>query len=86
MRILLVASAFNSLTQRVLTELGDRGHTLAVALAEGDDAVRDAVHRHAPDLIVAPMLKMAMAHSTMPALAGPSTWLSTTSSTKLAMP
>ena len=60
MRILLAASAFNSLTQRILTELGDRGHTLAVVLAEGDDAVRDAVHRHAPDLVIAPMLKSAI--------------------------
>lgn len=30
MRILLVASSFNSLTQRVLVELGDRGHTVPV--------------------------------------------------------
>ena len=33
MRILLVASAFNSLTQRVHAELRDRGHTVAVELA-----------------------------------------------------
>jgi putative two-component system hydrogenase maturation factor HypX/HoxX len=59
--ILLIASAFNSLTQRVLIELHDRGHTVGVALALGnDDALRDAVHRHAPQLVVAPMLTTAI--------------------------
>ena len=61
MHILLVASAFNSLTQRVLAELQDRGHTVGVTLALGnDDALRDAVQRHAPQLIVAPMLTTAI--------------------------
>ncbi|WP_030744919.1 hydrogenase maturation protein [Streptomyces sp. NRRL F-5135] len=57
MRILLLASAFNSLTQRVYAELADRGHSLDVHLAVGDDPLRDAVRRHAPELIIAPMLK-----------------------------
>lgn len=61
MHILLFASAFNSLTQRVLAELQDRGHSVGVALALGnDDALRDAVRRHAPQLIVAPMLTSAI--------------------------
>lgn len=61
MHILLVASAFNSLTQRVLAELQDRGHTVGVELALGnDDALREAVRRHAPQLIVAPMLTTAI--------------------------
>jgi putative two-component system hydrogenase maturation factor HypX/HoxX len=61
MHILLVASAFNSLTQRVLAELQDRGHTVGVELALGnDDALRDAVRVHAPQLIVAPMLTTAI--------------------------
>jgi putative two-component system hydrogenase maturation factor HypX/HoxX len=61
MHILLVASAFNSLTQRVLAELQDRGHTVGVELALGnDDALREAVRRHAPGLIVAPMLTTAI--------------------------
>ncbi|MFF0431196.1 hydrogenase maturation protein [Streptomyces sp. NPDC004327] len=57
MRILLVASAFNSLTQRVLVELRDRGHTVPVEVTPDGAAVREAVARHAPDLVVAPMLK-----------------------------
>ncbi|GHH75851.1 hydrogenase maturation factor HoxX [Kitasatospora indigofera] len=60
MRILLIASAFNSLTQRVHTELRERGHTVAVELALGDDAVRAAVARTDPDLIVCPMLTRAV--------------------------
>ncbi|MCW2872217.1 MAG: hypothetical protein JWL99_3537, partial [Streptomyces oryziradicis] len=39
MRILLVASAFNSLTQRIQADLSDRGHTPALALATEDEVV-----------------------------------------------
>ncbi|NVM86890.1 putative two-component system hydrogenase maturation factor HypX/HoxX [Variovorax sp. SG517] len=61
MHILLVASAFNSLTQRVLAELQDRGHTVGVVLALGnDDEMREAVRVQAPQLIVAPMLTSAI--------------------------
>ncbi|MBB4927368.1 enoyl-CoA hydratase-related protein [Kitasatospora kifunensis] len=60
MRILLVASAFNSLTQRVHVELRDRGHRPLVHLMVGEDPLRDAVRRHRPELIVAPMLKAAI--------------------------
>ncbi|MCM2577669.1 enoyl-CoA hydratase-related protein [Streptomyces meridianus] len=60
MRILLVASAFNSLTQRVFAELGDRGHHLAVETATEGEALRAAVGRHAPELILAPMLTTAI--------------------------
>lgn len=61
MDILLVASAFNSLCQRVHVELADRGHRVEVVLAShGDDAVREAVRDTAPELIVAPMLKTAL--------------------------
>jgi putative two-component system hydrogenase maturation factor HypX/HoxX len=56
MRILLLASAYNSLTQRVHAELADRGHEVAVELALGDEVMRAAVRRHDPDLVIAPML------------------------------
>jgi putative two-component system hydrogenase maturation factor HypX/HoxX len=58
--ILLVASAFNSLTQRVFTALRDRGHAVAVELALDDDALRRSVRRTRPGLIIAPMLKSAI--------------------------
>ena len=60
MRILLVASAYNSLTQRVHAELADRQHEVAVELALGYEVMRDAVRRHDPELVIAPMLTTAI--------------------------
>lgn len=60
MHILLVASAFNSLTQRVHVELRDHGHTVAVELALPERPLAEAVRRHAPDLVLAPMLRTAI--------------------------
>jgi putative two-component system hydrogenase maturation factor HypX/HoxX len=59
-RIVLAASAFNSLTQRVHAELRACGHDLDIVSGGDDDAVREAVHRHAPELVIAPMLKTAL--------------------------
>ncbi|MGX1885523.1 hydrogenase maturation protein [Streptomyces sp. NPDC055287] len=60
MHILLVASAFNSLTQRVHAELRDHGHSVAVELTPHAESLREAVRRHEPQLVVAPMLKTAI--------------------------
>ncbi|MFJ8631976.1 enoyl-CoA hydratase-related protein [Streptomyces sp. NPDC093568] len=61
MEILLVASAFNSLSQRVYAELSDRGHRVDVVLAShGAEAVLAAVRATRPELIIAPMLKTAL--------------------------
>ncbi|MGW7053539.1 hydrogenase maturation protein [Streptomyces sp. NPDC054887] len=60
MHLLLVASAFNSLTQRVHAELRDRGHRVAVELVRDADCLRAAVRRHEPELVVAPMLRTAI--------------------------
>jgi putative two-component system hydrogenase maturation factor HypX/HoxX len=60
MRILLIASAYNSLTQRVHAELADRGHELSVELALGDEVLRDGIRRYNPDLVIAPMLTTAI--------------------------
>ncbi|MFF5184466.1 enoyl-CoA hydratase-related protein [Streptomyces sp. NPDC000345] len=61
MHILLLASAFNSLTQRVHAALRDRGHTVAVELAlSHDGSLSETVRRHDPRLVVAPMLKTAI--------------------------
>lgn len=73
MRILLVASAFNSLAQRVQVELADRGHQPAFVLAAGEPAVRDealreAVRTHRPELLLAPMLKSAVPQDVWSAL------------------
>ena len=60
MRILLISSAYNSLTQRVHVELADRGHEVSVELALGDEVMREAVRRFDPDLVIAPMLTTAI--------------------------
>ena len=57
MRILLLAHAFNSLTQRLWVELAARGHELSVELDVHDRVTEEAVALFRPDLIVAPFLK-----------------------------
>jgi len=59
MKILFLTSAHNSLSQRLLIELTDRGHEVMVILATSDAAMINAVHDQHPDLIIAPMLKVA---------------------------
>ncbi|MFJ8076434.1 enoyl-CoA hydratase-related protein [Streptomyces sp. NPDC096176] len=68
MRILLVASAYNSLTQRVHAELRDRRHAVAVEVTPDGSAVRAAVQRHRPDLVVAPLLKAVVPRDVWTAL------------------
>jgi putative two-component system protein, hydrogenase maturation factor HypX/HoxX len=60
MRILLLAHSFNSLTQRLWCELGERGHSLSLELDISDDVTHEAVARYAPDLVIAPFLKRAI--------------------------
>ncbi|HYH29118.1 MAG TPA: hydrogenase maturation protein [Pseudonocardia sp.] len=57
MRILLLCSSFNGLTQRVWTELKADGHDVAMRTADSDAAVRWAVSTLDPDLILCPFLK-----------------------------
>ncbi len=60
MRILLIASAFNSMTQRVFVELDDLGYDVACSVASNGDQMRDAVAEFDPELVVAPYLKTAI--------------------------
>ncbi|MER5544218.1 hydrogenase maturation protein [Streptomyces sp. CG4] len=61
MNILLVASAFNSLSQRMYAELSDLGHRVDVVLAShGVEQVRAAVQELRPELVIAPMLRTAL--------------------------
>jgi putative two-component system protein, hydrogenase maturation factor HypX/HoxX len=57
MKILFLTTAHNSLSQRLFIELTELGHTVDVALALSESSMLDAVGQHAPDLIIAPMLK-----------------------------
>ena len=56
MRILLLCSAYNSLTQHAYVALKARGHYVGVAPATTGDAMREAVDEFRPDLILCPML------------------------------
>ena len=60
MRILFLTSAHNSLSQRLWIELGERGHEISVCVAATDEEMIATVSREVPDLIIAPMLKIAI--------------------------
>ena len=57
MKILLLCSAFNGLTQRAWLELRDRGHDVTVELASSEAAMVSAVELFEPDLIICPFLR-----------------------------
>ncbi|MFN0282037.1 MAG: enoyl-CoA hydratase-related protein [Kineosporiaceae bacterium] len=57
MRILLLCSAFNGLSQRAWVELREAGHQVEVQLATDADAVRAAVRAVDPDLVICPFLR-----------------------------
>jgi putative two-component system hydrogenase maturation factor HypX/HoxX len=57
MRILLLCSAFNGLSQRVWIELREAGHEVSVELATSAEAMVAAVTLFGPDLIICPFLR-----------------------------
>jgi putative two-component system hydrogenase maturation factor HypX/HoxX len=57
MKILLLCSAFNGLSQRAWLELRDGGHDVSVELASTADAITSAVEHLHPDLIICPFLR-----------------------------
>ena len=56
MNILLLSSAYNSLTQHAHVELKALGHWVGVAVATTAETMRQAVEQFQPDLILCPML------------------------------
>ena len=60
MRILLLVTAFNALSQRIHVELGERGHEMSVEIDVNDARTIEAVELYEPDLVVAPFLKRAI--------------------------
>ncbi len=60
MRILFLTSAHNSLSQRLLIELTERGHSVRVKVVATPQETIDAVSCDPPDFIIAPMLKTAI--------------------------
>ena len=57
MRVLLLVSAFNGLSQRAWCALRAAGHEVGVLLATGAQDVVDGVRSARPDLILCPFLK-----------------------------
>ncbi|MEQ8757771.1 MAG: hydrogenase maturation protein [Coleofasciculus sp. G1-WW12-02] len=60
MKILLLATAYNSLTQRTQLELAYRGHQVSIELGLNEEVMIEAVELYQPDLIIAPMLKQVI--------------------------
>ncbi|MFH0709514.1 MAG: hydrogenase maturation protein [Pseudomonadota bacterium] len=63
MRILLVISAFNSLSQRIFCALRDRGETVGVTFAINDAQLIKEVTAFKPDFILSPFLKKRIPQS-----------------------
>ena len=57
MKILLLCSSFNGLTQRVWIELRRAGHEVSWTVAAGDDDLRATVDAVDPELILCPFLR-----------------------------
>ncbi|MEO3868266.1 enoyl-CoA hydratase-related protein [Nonomuraea sp. B12E4] len=57
MRILLLCSAFNGLTQRCWLELRRAGHDVTVELAVSEQVMVEAAELAKPDLVICPFLK-----------------------------
>ncbi|GAA3262333.1 enoyl-CoA hydratase-related protein [Nonomuraea helvata] len=57
MRILLLCSSFNGLTQRCWLELRRSGHEVSVELAVSEQAMAEAAELAKPDLVICPFLK-----------------------------
>ncbi|HEX8963293.1 MAG TPA: enoyl-CoA hydratase-related protein, partial [Rhodocyclaceae bacterium] len=63
MKILFLTHGYNSLTQRLHSELAARGHEVAIEYDIADSVAEEAVALSRPDLIVAPYLRRAIPES-----------------------
>lgn len=63
MRVLLLISAFNSLSQRIFCDLRDRGETVGVTFAINDAQIIKEVIDFKPDFILSPFLKKCIPQS-----------------------
>lgn len=57
MRILLISTSYNTLTQLIHAKLRDDGHMASVTLSLSDAHMRNAVRLYDPELIICPFLK-----------------------------
>lgn len=63
MKILLLSSAYNSLTQRVHVELVQRGHSVSVEIAIDERRMLEGVDLFNPDLIICPYIQQRIPES-----------------------
>ncbi|MBX3603991.1 MAG: hydrogenase maturation protein [Piscinibacter sp.] len=63
MKLLLLAHAFNGLTQRLFVALREAGHDVTVELDIADAVTEEAVALADPDLVIAPFLKRRIPES-----------------------
>lgn len=56
MKILLIVTSFNSLTQRVYCGLRDEGHNVSVEFAINDEIIEESVSLFEPELVISPYL------------------------------
>ena len=57
MKILLLSSAYNGMTQRVHVELLQRGHSVSIELAINEQTMLEGVQLFKPDIIICPFLR-----------------------------
>ncbi len=57
MRILFLTHSFNSLTQRLFTDLIEAGHEVSIEFDITDSVTEEAIALYQPDIILAPFLK-----------------------------
>jgi putative two-component system hydrogenase maturation factor HypX/HoxX len=63
LKILFLTHGYNSLTQRLHSELAARGHEVAIEFDIADSVAEEAVAAFCPDLIIAPYLRRAIPES-----------------------
>jgi putative two-component system hydrogenase maturation factor HypX/HoxX len=63
LRLLLLAQAFNGLTQRLHVALREAGHEVSLELDIADSVTEEAVAQFQPDLLIAPFLKRRIPQS-----------------------
>ncbi|MDD2356970.1 MAG: hydrogenase maturation protein [Thiovulaceae bacterium] len=56
MRILIISTVLNSLTQRIFCEMKDSGHIVSVQFAINDELMQNAVKSFHPDIVICPYL------------------------------
>jgi putative two-component system hydrogenase maturation factor HypX/HoxX len=63
LKIILLASAFNGLTQRAWLDLRQAGHSPSVVLFTDEEAVCEQIEHSSADLVICPFLRIGYRNS-----------------------